>query len=317
MQIGNIKTGITALGPMAGVTDHAFRKLCKRHGAGILFTEMVSAKGLLYKNSNTEELLETDESEGPIGIQLFGNDPLIMSKAAEILKDRNFDFVDINMGCPVPKVVNNGEGSALMKNPDLVYDIVKEMVKTAGKPVSVKIRKGFSKTDNNAPEVAKAAECGGAAFVTVHGRTREDYYSGKADWDIIGKVKAGVSIPVIGNGDIFAPEDAKRMLDKTGVDAVMIGRGAQGNPWIFERINTYLETGELLPEVSVSERIETALEHARMEIELKGEYTGIREMRKHVAWYMSGFPGAGRLRSAVNYTESYDELKKLLYNYET
>ncbi|MCR5823677.1 MAG: tRNA dihydrouridine synthase DusB [Lachnospiraceae bacterium] len=315
IEIGNLKVNGVVLGPMAGVTDLVFRLLCREYGADIVYTEMVSAKAITYKNKNTEDLLLVSEHERPVSLQLFGKEPEVMAEAADMIKDRNFDILDINMGCPVPKVVNNGEGAALMKDPALIERIVAATVKAAHKPVSVKIRKGFDEDNENGVECALAAEAGGASLIAVHGRTREDYYFGKADWDSIAKVKAAVKIPVIGNGDIYTPEDAKRMIDETGVDGVMIARGAQGNPWIFNRVSTYLQKGKLLPEPTISERIEMALRHARMEIELKGEYTGIREMRKHVAWYMAGFPGASKVRDKVNLTESYEDLEKLLNLY--
>ncbi len=300
---------------MAGVTDQAFRLLCRECGAGLVYTEMVSAKAITYKNSNTEDLLVVSDEERPVALQLFGNDPAVFAKACEMIDNRNFDILDINMGCPVPKIVNNGEGAALMKNPDLIRKIVESAVKSSSKPVSVKIRKGFEEGEENAVECALAAEAGGASLIAVHGRTREDYYFGEADWNCIKKVKDAVKIPVLGNGDIYSPKDAKRMIEETGVDGVMVARGAQGNPWIFDRIRAYLEKGKLLPEPTLKERIEMALRHARMEIELKGEYIGIREMRRHVAWYMAGFPGAAKVRDSVNYTESYEELEKLLNLY--
>ncbi len=315
MKIGKIQFNGVALGPMAGVTDQVFRKICKENGAGLVYTEMVSAKAITYNNKNTSELLEVAEEERPVSLQIFGNDPAVMGEAADMISERNFDILDINMGCPVPKVVNNGEGAALMKDPDLIGKIVESVVKNAQKPVSVKIRKGFDEGEENAVECALAAEAAGASLIAVHGRNREDYYFGKADWKSIKKVKDAVKIPVLGNGDIYKPEDAKRMIDETGVDGVMVARGAQGNPWIFNRINAFLETGKLIPEPTLKERVDMALRHARMEIELKGEYIGIREMRRHVAWYMAGFPGAAKVRDSVNFAESYEDMEKILNLY--
>ncbi len=314
IKLGNLEFNKIALGPMAGVTDLPFRMLCKEFGAGLIYTEMVSGKAILFHNRNTEELLTVKDEERPVALQLFGCEPDVLAEAAAEIEDRHFDILDINMGCPVPKVVNNHEGSALMQNPRLIEDIVKAVSCRIKKPVSVKLRKGFEKDERTAVECALAAEAGGASLIAVHGRTREEFYSGKADWSIIQDVKNAVHVPVIGNGDIYSPEDAKRMLEETGADGIMVARGAQGNPWIFRRINTYLETGELLPEPTNTERIEMVLRHARMEIDFKGEYTGIREMRKHVAWYMSGFPGASRIREKVNYIESYGELEEILRN---
>jgi nifR3 family TIM-barrel protein len=317
IEIGDLKVKGVVLGPMAGITDMAFRLLCKENGADLLYTEMVSAKAITYHNKNTEELLQIADEEKPVSLQLFGCEPDVMGKAVAMLDEMGCkcDIIDINMGCPVPKVVNNGEGAALMKNPRLIEDMVRAASTSTSKPVSVKIRKGFDETLENAVECALAAQEGGAKLIAVHGRNREDYYYGKADWNCIKKVKDAVKVPVIGNGDIYKPEDAKRMLEETGVDGVMVARGCQGNPWIFNRIKVYLETGKLLPEPTLNDRIHMALRHARMEIDLKGEYIGIREMRKHVAWYMAGFSGASKVRDSVNFVESYDELEKLLNYY--
>jgi len=304
-----------ALGPMAGVTDLPYRILCKEQGVGLLYTEMVSAKGILYNNRNTTPLITIDEKERPISLQLFGSDPKIMSEMAKKIEDRNFDILDINMGCPVPKVTNNGEGSALMKNPKLVGEIVKAVVTAIEKPVTVKIRKGFGVDDRNAVEIAKIIEHNGAAAVAVHGRTREQYYHGKADWSIIREVKEAVSIPVIGNGDIFTPQDAKQMLEETGCDGIMIARGAQGNPWIFKEVKEYLDHGVLLPKPSIEEMIQMILRHASLQIEFKGLYVGMREMRKHVAWYTAGYPGSSKLRNLINEVENYDDLVLLLNKY--
>lgn len=303
------------LAPMAGVTDLPFRVLCKEQGAGLICMEMVSAKGILYNNKNTEQLLSIDEREHPISLQLFGSDPEIMSQMAKRIEDRPFDILDINMGCPVPKIVNNGDGSALMKNPLLAGQIIEKTVRAISKPVTVKIRKGFDEAHVNAVEMAHIAEESGAAAVAVHGRTREQFYAGKADWDIIRQVKEAVKIPVIGNGDIFTPEDAIAMQRQTGCDGLMIARGAQGNPWIFSRINHYLETGELLEKPPVEEMTQMILRHARMQIEFKGELAGMREMRKHAAWYTGGYQHASKLRSRINEVATYEELEKLLQEF--
>ena len=300
------------LAPMAGVTDLPFRVLCREMGCGLVCTEMVSAKAILHNNRNTDKLLEISSKERPAAVQLFGSDPEIMSAMAARIEDGPFDIIDVNMGCPVPKVVGNGEGSALMRDPKRVEAILSAMVRALKKPVTVKFRKGFNDDEVNAVEIARIAESCGAAAVAVHGRTREQYYSGKADWEIIRRVKEAVSIPVIGNGDIFTPEDAKRMMEETGCDGVMVARGAKGNPWIFKRINHYLDTGELLPPPTMEEKKAMILRHAGMQVELKGEFTGIREMRKHVAWYTAGCPGSSSLRNDVNLVETFEELKELI-----
>ena len=313
LTIGNVTLENNVfLAPMAGVTDLPFRLLCKEQGCGMMCTEMVSAKAILYNNKNTDKLLEVDPRERPVAVQLFGSDPEILSRMAARIEDGPYDFIDINMGCPVPKVVNNGEGSALMRNPKQVEAILTAMVKALKKPVTVKFRKGFNDREVNAVEIAKIAESCGVAAVAVHGRTREQYYSGTADWDIIRQVKEAVSIPVIGNGDIFTPEDGKRMLEETGCDGLMVARGAKGNPWIFKRLTHYLDTGELLPPPTKEEKKEMILRHARMQVELKGEYQGIREMRKHVAWSTAGCPGSSALRNDVNLVETLAELEELI-----
>jgi len=315
MNIGNVKLDNPyILAPMAGVTDLPFRLLCKEQGAGLLCMEMVSAKALQYNNKNTKALMTIHPDEHPVSLQFFGHEPDVISEQAKRYEHLPFQILDINMGCPVPKIVNNGEGSSLMKNPKLVYEIVSQTVKAIEKPVTVKIRKGFDENHVNAVEIAKIIEEAGAAAVAVHGRTREQYYSGKADWDIIRQVKEAVSIPVIGNGDVNSGESAIRMRQETGCDGVMIGRGSQGNPWIFRELQEYEKTG-VMPERPTAALIrDTMLRHARLQIEFKGEYLGIREMRKHVAWYTKGMKGSAKLRDAINLVESYEELEELLYS---
>lgn len=313
LRIGNIELENSyILGPMAGVTDLPFRLLCKEQGAGLVCMEMVSAKGIMYHNKNTENLLKIHPEEMPASLQFFGSEPKILSEMAKRIEERPFTFLDINMGCPVPKVVKNGEGSALMKNPRLVYKLVSAVVKAIEKPVTVKIRKGFDDEHVNAVEIAKIIEEAGAAAVAVHGRTREQYYSGRADWEIIRQVKEAVCIPVIGNGDVTSGERAIAMQEQTGCDGVMIARGAQGNPWIFSELILYEQTGELPPRPSLEEIKKTMLRHARLQLEYKGEYMGIREMRKHVAWYVKGLHGAARLRDEINKVESYEGLENIL-----
>ena len=296
------------LAPMAGVTDLPFRLLCREMGAGMVCMEMVSAKAIYYNNKNTEELLTIHPKEHPASLQLFGSDPEIVAEMAARIEERPFSVLDFNMGCPVPKVVNNGEGSALMKNPELAEKLLTALVRAVKKPVTVKIRKGFDDSCINAVEIAKIAESCGVTAVTVHGRTRAQYYSGRADWDIIRQVKEAVKIPVIGNGDVDGPETAKAMLESTGCDGIMIGRAAQGNPWIFRETVRFLEDGTLLPRPDRAEKKEIVLRHAALQKEFKGEYTAVREMRKHLAWYTSGMPHSARFRGMINSIETMDEL---------
>jgi nifR3 family TIM-barrel protein len=318
LQIGNVTLeNNLILAPMAGVTDLPFRLLCKEQGAGLLCMEMVSAKAILYKNKNTEELLAIDSRENPVSLQLFGSDPDIMSEIAKQIEERPFDILDINMGCPVPKVVNNGDGSALMRDPVLAGKIIEKTARAIQKPVTVKIRKGFDDAHVNAVELAHIAQESGAAAVAVHGRTREQFYSGKADWEIIRQVKEAVSIPVIGNGDILSAEDVIAMERQTGCDGFMIARGAEGNPWIFSQILHYFKTGEPSPKPTFSEVTDMLLRHARMQREFKGEYTGIREIRKHAAWYTAGYRNSSRLRGRINEVENYEQLEALFREVET
>lgn len=298
------------LAPMAGVTDLPFRLLCREQGAGLLCMEMVSAKAIMYNNKNTEALLEIHPEELPVSLQLFGSDPDIISEMAKRIEERPFAILDINMGCPVPKVVNNGEGSALMKNPALVEAIVSKTVKAISKPVTVKIRKGFDDEHINAVEIAKAAESAGAAAVAVHGRTREQFYAGNADWEIIAQVKQAVKIPVIGNGDVTDGAGARHLMEETGCDGVMIGRAARGNPWIFREVRDYLAEGKLAERPTSAEVKEMVLRHAALQLECKGEYVGIREMRKHVSWYTAGYPNSAKIRGRVNEMESFEDLRK-------
>lgn len=313
LRIGNtVLENNVILAPMAGVTDLPFRVLCREQGAGCVVTEMVSAKAVLYNNKNTRELLQIDPAERPAAVQLFGSEPDIMAEIAARLEEGPYDYIDVDMGCPVPKIVNNGEGSALMKNPERAKEVLTAMVKAVKKPVTVKFRKGFNDLSVNAVEFAKMAESCGVAAVAVHGRTREQYYSGKADWDIIRQVKEAVRIPVIGNGDIFTPEDAGRMLKETGCDGIMVARGAKGNPWLFGRINHYLDTGEVLPGPSMAEIKAMILRHGRMLVQFKGEGVAMREMRGHMAWYTKGMPHSATLRNEINQVETLEGFVELL-----
>ena len=312
-KIGNVRIeNPFVLAPMAGVTDMPFRTLCKEQGAGLICMEMISAKAISFHNKNTIALMKIDPCEHPVSMQLFGSEPELMAEVAKSIEDKDFDILDINMGCPVPKVVNNGEGSALLKNPELIVQIIKSVSSAIQKPVTVKVRIGFENAPVDIVEIARRAEDAGAAAIAVHGRTRQQYYSGTADWDIIRQVKEAVSIPVIGNGDVDSPLKAEALLKQTGCDGVMIGRAVRGNPWIFREMNHYFQTGELLPRPSSEEIREMILRHARAQIVLKGEFTGIREMRKHVAWYTAGMRHSAGLRRASNTIESYEALQELL-----
>lgn len=304
------------LAPMAGVTDLPFRGLCKEQGAGLICTEMVSAKAISFHNKNTKALMEINPKEHPVSLQLFGNEPELMAEVARSIEEQPFDILDINMGCPVPKVVNNGEGSALLKDPALIGKIVREISHAIKKPVTAKIRIGFEGYDVDPVEIAKIIEDAGGAAVAVHGRTRQQYYAGEANWEVIGRIKDAVSIPVIGNGDVDSPLKAEKMMKDTSCDGIMIGRAVRGNPWIFREMNHYFETGELLEKPDPKEIREMILRHARWQIELKGEFTGIREMRKHVAWYTSGMRHSAGLRRESNTIENYESLERLLSKLE-
>lgn len=315
IKVGNIIiNGNLALGPMAGVTDLPFRLLCKEQGADLIYTEMVSAKGIYYENKNTDPLLQVEDQERPVALQLFGSEPELMGQMAKKIENRNFDILDINMGCPVPKVVNNGEGSALLKTPELAGDIVRSVSNSIKKPVSVKFRIGFGDVNlSHIVDFAKRMEDCGASLIAVHGRTRVQYYSGKADWETIHQIKKAVSIPVLGNGDIFTPQEAKAMLEQTECDGIMIARGVRGNPWLFRQIKEYLEHGEIIEKPNKEELVEMVLRHGRLVIQYKGEHIGIREMRKHVAWYTQGYKNSAKLRATINEISSYDDLERVMY----
>ncbi|HBG4427846.1 TPA: tRNA dihydrouridine synthase DusB [Clostridioides difficile] len=316
MKIGNLELkNKVFLSPMAGVTDLPFRLICKEQGCGLLYTEMINGKALCYDDENTKKMLKIEEEEHPVAVQIFGSEPEFMGRAAEIMNDYSNEILDINMGCPAPKVVKNGDGSALMKNPKLAEEVLRAVVKNSKKPVTLKIRKGWDDNSVNAVEIAKIAEDCGISALAIHGRTREQFYTGKADWDIIAEIKKNLSIPVIGNGDVFTIEDSINMLDKTGCDAIMIGRGAQGNPWIFKRINHYMNTGEILPEPTLNEKISTAIKHLKLAVEEHGEYVAVREMRKHIAWYLKGLRNSAKLRDEINKIEDYQEVVSKLEYY--
>lgn len=303
------------LAPMAGVTDLPFRLICKELGCGLLYTEMINAKALCYDDKNTKKMLNILDEEHPVAVQIFGSEPEFMGKAAQILNDYPNEILDINMGCPAPKVVKNGDGSALMRNPKLAGQVLDQVVKNSKKPVTLKIRKGWDDNSVNALEIAKIAEDCGICAITIHGRTREQYYSGQADWDIIGEVKSQISIPVIGNGDITSVEDAIRIKDHTGCDAIMIGRGAQGNPWIFKRIDHYMKTGQLLDPPSKDEKIDIAIKHMDLAIKEHGEYVAVREMRKHIGWYLKGMKHSARFRDQINHMVTAKEVIDTLNQY--
>lgn len=316
MKIGNLELkNKVFLSPMAGGTDLPFRLICKEQGCGLLYTEMINGKALCYDDENTKKMLKIEEEEHPVAVQIFGSEPEFMGRAAEIMNDYSNEILDINMGCPAPKVVKNGDGSALMKNPKLAEEVLRAVVKNSKKPVTLKIRKGWDDNSVNAVEIAKIAEDCGISALAIHGRTREQFYTGKADWDIIAEIKKNLSIPVIGNGDVFTIEDSINMLDKTGCDAIMIGRGAQGNPWIFKRINHYMNTGEILPEPTLNEKISTAIKHLKLAVEEHGEYVAVREMRKHIAWYLKGLRNSAKLRDEINKIEDYQEVVSKLEYY--
>lgn len=316
MLIGELKIENNIfLAPMAGITDMAFRLICKRFGCGLVYTEMISAKGIYYKNENTINLVKIDERERPVAFQIFGREPEIMAYSAVQLESLGADIIDINMGCPTPKIVNNGDGCALMKEPKLVGKIIAAVTGAVKVPVTVKIRKGWDDDSINAVQIAAIAEKNGAKAITVHGRTRQQFYSGKADWSIIKQVKETISIPVIGNGDIFTPEDAKRIFEETDCDGILIGRGAQGNPWIFQRISTYLKSGILDLEPSAEDKINMVIEHLIRVIEVKGEYIGVKEMRKHIAWYLKGLPNSNCIKNRLFNIEDKKGIINLLTNY--
>ena len=316
MKIGNVNLDNEVfLSPMAGVTDLPFRLICKEKGCGMLYTEMINAKALCYDDENTKKMLKIEDEEHPIAVQIFGSDPEYMGKAAAIMNQYPNEILDINMGCPAPKVIKNGDGSALMRNPKLAAEVLKAVVKNSEKPVTLKIRKGWDDDSVNAVEIAKIAEECGISALAIHGRTREQFYSGKADWDIIAEIKQSINIPVIGNGDVFEVQDAVNMLEKTKCDAIMIGRGAQGNPWIFKRINHYMRTGEILPEPTLEEKITTAIKHMNLAVAEHGDYVAVREMRKHIGWYLKGLKNSAKYRDQINKITDYKEVIAILEEY--
>lgn len=316
MKIGNVQLDNEVfLSPMAGVTDLPFRTICKEKGCGMLYTEMINAKALCYDDENTKKMLRMDKDEHPVAVQIFGSDPEFMGKAAIIMNQYPNEILDINMGCPAPKVIKNGDGSALMRNPKLAAEVLTAVVKNSEKPVTLKIRKGWDDESVNAVEIAKIAEECGISALAIHGRTREQFYSGKADWDIIAEIKQAINIPVIGNGDVFEVEDAVNMLEKTKCDAIMIGRGAQGNPWIFNRINHYMKTGEILPEPTLEEKITTAIRHMNLAVDEHGDYVAVREMRKHIGWYLKGLKNSAKYRDQINKITDYKEVIAMLEEY--
>lgn len=316
MKIGNVQLDNEVfLSPMAGVTDLPFRTICKEKGCGMLYTEMINAKALCYDDENTKKMLRMEKDEHPVAVQIFGSDPEFMGKAASIMNQYPNEILDINMGCPAPKVIKNGDGSALMRNPKLASEVLSAVVKNSQKPVTLKIRKGWDDDCVNAVEIAKIAEECGISALAIHGRTREQFYSGKADWDIIAEIKQAINIPVIGNGDVFEVQDAANMLEKTKCDAIMIGRGAQGNPWIFKRINHYMKTGEILPEPTLEEKITTAIKHMNLAVSEHGDYVAVREMRKHIGWYLKGLKNSAKYRDQINKITDYKEVIAMLEEY--
>ena len=316
MKIGNVQLDNEVfLSPMAGVTDLPFRTICKEKGCGMLYTEMINAKALCYDDENTKKMLRMEKDEHPVAVQIFGSDPEFMGKAAAIMNEYPNEILDINMGCPAPKVIKNGDGSALMRNPKLAAEVLSSVVKNSKKPVTLKIRKGWDDDSVNAVEIAKIAEECGISALAIHGRTREQFYSGKADWDIIAEIKQAINIPVIGNGDVFEVQDAVNMLEKTKCDAIMIGRGAQGNPWIFNRINHYMKTGEILPEPTLEEKITTAINHMNLAVAEHGDYVAVREMRKHIGWYLKGLKNSAKYRDQINKITDYKEVIVMLEEY--
>ena len=316
MKIGNVQLDNEVfLSPMAGVTDLPFRTICKEKGCGMLYTEMINAKALCYDDENTKKMLNLEDDGHPVAVQIFGSDPEYMGKAASIMNQYTNDILDINMGCPAPKVIKNGDGSALMRNPKLAAEVLTAVVKNSEKPVTLKIRKGWDDNSVNALEIAKIAEECGISALAIHGRTREQFYSGKADWDIIAEIKQSINIPVIGNGDVFDVQDAVKMLEKTKCVAIMIGRGSQGNPWIFNRINHYMKTGEVLPEPTLEEKISTAIKHMNLAVAEHGEYVAVREMRKHIGWYLKGLKNSAKYRDQINKITDYKEVISMLEEY--